>query len=299
MATIGELLSAAVERLRSAGSDTPRLDAELLLARAVGADRTGIIAHPEIEVGPGAAAAFAADVDRRATGEPVAYIRGVKEFHGIALATDERALIPRPETELIVDTAVDEVIARLGRGAAARQGSRIRVVDIGTGTGAIAIALAVSLRRRRLLEAVEILATDVSRDAAALARENAAAHGLLDVVRVEVADLLPPIAGSFAIVLANLPYIPSATVDVLGGSADHEPRLALDGGADGLDLVRRLLGILPDVLEPGGVAFLEIGADQATAALEAARVALPYAAAAVLPDLAGRSRVLRVGTSAA
>lgn len=299
MATIGELLTAAVGRLRTAGSDTPRLDAELLLARAVGTDRSGIIAHPEIIVGPGAAAAFAADLDRRAAGEPVAYIRGLKEFHGIALATDGRALIPRPETELIVNLAIEEVTVRLARGATARRGSRIRILDVGTGTGAIAIALVVALRRRRLLDAVEIIATDVSPEAAALARENAAAHGLLDVIRIEVADLLPPLAGSFALVLANLPYIPSATVDVLGGSADHEPRLALDGGADGLELVRRLLAILADVLEPGGVALLEIGADQGEAATEAAQTAVPGAAVDVLLDLAGRPRVLRVGISAA
>ena len=106
MATVGELLATAVERLRAAaGSDTPRLDAELLLARAVGTDRVGVIAHPEAPVGPEAAAAFAADVERRATGEPVAYIRGLKEFHGVAFETDARALIPRPETELLVDLA--------------------------------------------------------------------------------------------------------------------------------------------------------------------------------------------------
>ncbi len=299
MATIGELLAPAVERLRAAGSDTPRLDAELLLARAVGTDRTGIIAHPEAPVGPGAAAAFAADVERRAAGEPVAYIRGLKEFHGVAFSTDARALIPRPETELLVDAAVDEVLVRLARGTGARRGERLRIVDVGTGTGAVAIALAIVLRRRRVLDAVEVRASDVSPDAVALARENAAAHGLLDVVRIELADLVPADAPLQDLVLANLPYIPSATVDVLGGSADHEPRVALDGGPDGLDVIRRLLATLPAVTTRDGVALLEIGADQGETAAEAARAAVPGAGVEILPDLTGRPRVLRVERSPA
>jgi release factor glutamine methyltransferase len=294
MVTVGELLASAVERLRAAGSDTPRLDAELLLARAVGTDRTGVIAHPDAPMGPEAVAAFAADVDRRATGEPVAYIRGLKEFHGVALTTDARALIPRPETELLVDAAVEEIVSRLARGTGTRHGEPIRVVDVGTGTGAVAIATAVALRRRRLLDAVEIRATDISPDAVALARENAAAHGLLEVVRIDLADLVPTGWGPFELVLANLPYIRTATLDVLGGSADHEPRLALDGGADGLSVTRLLLARLSSVLEVGGVALLEIGADQGETAAAAARAAVPGAVVAVLPDLAGRPRVLRV-----
>lgn len=299
MATIGELLAPAVERLRAAGSDTPRLDAELLLARAVGTDRTGIIAHPEAPVGPGVASAFATDVERRAAGEPVAYIRGLKEFHGVAFATDSRALIPRPETEMLVDAGVDEVLARLASGAAARRGERIRVVDVGTGTGAVAIALAIALRRRRVLDAVHIAAVDISPDAVALARENAAAHGLLDAIDIRLGDLVGPHDGPFDLVLANLPYIPSATVDTLGGSADHEPRLALDGGPDGLAVIRRLLAILPSVLAEDGVALLEIGSDQREAAAEAAHDAVAGADVDVQPDLAGRPRVVRIERGAA
>jgi release factor glutamine methyltransferase len=293
MATVGELLADAVARLRDAGSDTPRLDAELLLARVLGMDRTGVIAHPDAPVGPDAAAAFAADVERRATGEPVAYIRGLKEFHGVAFATDRRALIPRPDTEVLVDAAVDEVVARLAGGAAGRRGG-LRIVDVGTGTGAIAIAVAIALRRRRALDAVAITAVDVSPDAVALARENAAAHGLLDAIDVRTSDLVGSDDGPFDLVLANLPYIPSATVDTLGGSADHEPRLALDGGPDGLEVIRRLLALLPAVLPGDGTALLEIGADQGETAADAARAAVPGAAVDVLPDLAGRPRVLRI-----
>jgi release factor glutamine methyltransferase len=294
MVTVGDLLPAAAQRLRASGSDTPRLDAELLLARALGTDRVGIIAHPEAVVGTGATAAFAADIERRAAGEPVAYIRGLKEFHGLALEADARALIPRPETEMLVDAAIDEIVERLERGAARSAGSRIRLMDVGTGSGAIAIAIASTLRRRRLLDAVDILATDVSPGAVSLARENAAAHALLDAIHIHEADLVPAGLGRFAVVVANLPYIPTATVDVLGGSADHEPRLALDGGPDGLDVIRRLLAELPTLLEPGGTALLEIGADQAETGPAAACAALPVAQVDVLPDLASRPRMLRI-----
>ncbi len=289
MATIRELASAAIERLRAAGSDTPRLDAELLLARAVGIDRVGVIAHPDAPVGPEAAARFTADVDRRATGEPVAYIRGIKEFHGIALAVDVRALIPRPETELLVDLAEREVLVRLADGSRA-----VRVADVGTGSGAIALALAASLRRRRALKGIEILATDRSPDALELAKENAAAQGLLDAIRFVEADLLPRDLGAVDLVLANLPYIPSGVVDGLGGSVRFEPREALDGGPDGLAVIRRLLAQLAGALMPGGVAFLEIGADQAETGPAAVAGIDPPMRSTILPDLAGRPRVMRV-----
>ena len=294
MATIGALLADAVQRLRASGSDTPRLDAELLLARAVGTDRIGIIAHPDVPVGQDAAAAFAQDLARREAGEPVAYIRGLKEFHGVALATDARALIPRPETEALVDAGELQIVGRLARGAAAAAGSRVRVADVGTGSGAVAIALAVALRRRRILEAVELVATDASPDAVALARENAAAHALLDSISIVEADLLPASLGRMDVILANLPYVPSAVVAVLGGSARFEPHLALDGGADGLALVRRLLAGLPATLAPGGVALLEIGADQGVAAPLAAAAAVPGWPTVVTADIAGLPRVLQV-----
>ena len=294
MATVGALLADGVSRLRASGSDTPRLDAELLLARAIGTDRTGVIAHPEAPVGADAAAAFGRDLARREAGEPVAYIRGVKEFHRIALATDPRALIPRPETEMLVDAGTSEVFERLGRGPSAAVGGRVRVADVGTGTGAVAIALAVALRRRRVLAGVEIVATDASGDAVALARENAAAHGLLDEIAILEVDLLPGGLGRMDVVLANLPYIPSAVVEGLGGSVRYEPHLALDGGPDGLDVIRRLLESLRWSLAPGGVALLEIGADQGESAPAAAADSLAGWPVRVTADIAGLPRVLRV-----
>jgi release factor glutamine methyltransferase len=294
MATVGDLLTDAVTRLRASGSDSPRLDAELLLARAIGTDRTGVIAHPEAPVGADAAAAFARDLARRESGEPVAYIRGLKEFHGIVLAADPRALIPRPETEMLVDAGASEVAERLGRGSAGAGGGRVRVADVGTGSGAVAIALAAALRRRRLLAGVEIVATDISPDAVALARENAAAHGLLDQIAVVEADLLPGGLGRMDVVLANLPYVASEVVAGLGGSVRFEPHLALDGGPDGLEVIRLLLVTLPWALAPGGVALLEIGSDQGESAPAAAVAELPGWPVRTAVDIAGLPRVLRV-----
>src|SRR4051794_20272848 len=147
----GALLREGAELLASSGSETPRLDAELLLGHAVGVGRTVVLAHPEAPVGADAARRYRTDVDRRAAGEPVAYIRGIKEFYGLAFETDARALIPRPETEKLVELAEAEVVRRLAAGARPDGTPPVRVVDVGTGSGVVAVALAVSLRRLRAL----------------------------------------------------------------------------------------------------------------------------------------------------
>ena len=300
MATIGELLPAAVERLRAGGSETARLDAELLLADALAVDRTTVVAHPEATVGPEAAARFADHVRRRELGEPVAYIRGLKEFHGLAFVVDPRGLIPRPETELLVDLAVAEIADRLGRAPRPPGTPPLAVADVGTGSGAVAVAIAIALRRRRMLDEVEIVASDVSEGAVELARENAVAHAVGDRVAVSEVDLLPPagrvvgllvVPARFDVVCANLPYIPTAVVPTLPVAASFEPREALDGGPDGLDVVRRLLDILPERVARGGAALLEIGADQGRALHAEAAARLPGWDVRIEPDLAGRPRV--------
>ena len=309
MATIGDCIGDATTRLRDSGSETARLDAELLLGWAIGADRTSIIAHRDAPVGADAQARFEAAVRRRGAGEPVAYIRGIKEFHGLAFAVDRRGLIPRPETEALVDAAAVEIMARLagrpgevGAGPAAG-GDPIRVADVGTGSGAIAVALAVELRRRRVTMGrhATIVATDISPDALDLARENAAGHAAADGLRFVEADLLPPVlpdgGAPFDVVLANLPYVCSDAIAGLPIAASFEPRLALDGGVDGLDVVRALLGRLPTALAAGGIALLEIGADQGQSAPAAVAATLPGWRSAVEPDLAGLPRVLRVERS--
>jgi release factor glutamine methyltransferase len=298
VATVEELIRVGVERLRSSGSESPRLDAELLLARRVGLDRTRIVAYPEAPVGESAAAAYETDLARREMGEPIAYIRGLKEFHGLAFVADPRALIPRPETERLVELAEAEVVTRL-LAAPRPPGTRpIRVVDIGTGSGPIAIALAVALRRRRMLDDVRIMATDVAPEALQLARENAVGHGVADRIEFIFADLLPLDGELLDVVAANLPYIASAAVDELPVAASFEPRGALDGGPDGLDLIRALLDRLPRVLRADGVALLEIGSDQAEIVAAETAARMPGWACDVLPDLAGLPRVARLEPAA-
>ena len=295
MATIAELLHAAVERLRASGSETPRLDAELLLARAIGTDRSGVLAYPEARVGDGQQVTFDAAVERRAAGEPVAYIRGFKEFYGLAFSADARALIPRPETELIVELAEREVMDRLTLAPRPVGAQPIRVADVGTGSGTIAVALAAALRKRKALVDVEIIATDISPEALQLARENAVGHGVADRLRFVEADLLPPVVSfPFDIMLANLPYIPSAEVDTLPVAASFEPRIALDGGADGLETIGRLLERLPEVVATGATVLLEIGADQGDAVEALVAGMLPGWSSSVARDLAGRPRVVRI-----
>jgi release factor glutamine methyltransferase len=295
VATVDELLRDAVERLRAAsGSETPRLDAEVLLANVLAIDRTGVVAHPEAPVGEGAAARFAELITRREAGEPVAYLREVKEFMGLAFAADSRALIPRPETERLVELAELEVVHRLTAAPRPVGSPPIRIVDVGTGSGTIAVALAVRLRSRRMLEELDILATDDAPDALELARENAVGHAVADRVRFREADLIPLDERAFDLVLANLPYVRTDALDGLPVAASFEPRHALDGGADGLGVIRRLLDVLPEVVALGGVALLEIGADQESA-MAATVAELPGRWTCVVErDLAGLPRVARV-----
>jgi release factor glutamine methyltransferase len=296
MATVEALLRIGVGRLRESGSESARLDAELLLSKALGVDRTTVLAHPEAPVGDGQRTTFEADLERRATGEPVAYIRGFKEFFGMALAVDERALIPRPETELLVELAEREVMSRLTAAPRPPGTQPIRVADVGTGSGAVAVALMAGLRRRRIQDEVEIIATDIAPGALELARENAVGHGVADRVRFVEADLLPPVVSfPFDVILANLPYVVSAEVDRLPIAASFEPRIALDGGADGLVTVRRLVERLPDVLAQTGVALLEIGSDQGEAIEELVAATLRSWTCTVKRDLAGHPRVARIG----
>jgi release factor glutamine methyltransferase len=302
VSTTRELIDAAAGDLRAQGVETPRLDAELLLAMAIGVDRTAVVAHHDAPVGVDAERTFRAALARRLDGEPIAYIRGLREFHGIALSVDARALIPRPESEALVDLAIAEVMRRLGGGGGPATGASadgsaadagpLRIADVGTGSGALAIAIAAGLRSRRVpADAVSILATDISPAALELARENAVGHGLGDWLRFAEADLLPGDETRFALIVANLPYIASVDLDTLPAAVRHEPMLALDGGPDGLRLIDRLLGRLPAALAPGGLAALEIGADQGVTAAERIADRLPGWPARIQADLAGLPRV--------
>jgi release factor glutamine methyltransferase len=284
--TVGDALRSATARLRAAGSDTPRLDAEVLLAHVAGRDRTWLLAHPEAVVAE--APAFEAAIERRTSGEPVAYIRGFKEWRSLRIRTDARALIPRPETEVVVEAAAAEISARLARGTMSV------AWDVGTGAGAIALALAIDFREPLAEGRLRIIASDVSAEAISLAAENLRDHGVADAVELAPADLLAP-AGEHLprpdVVTANLPYVSSDEVDARIGSLGFEPRIAVDGGPDGLDVLRRFLVEAPKRAAQGATLILELGVDQVQAV---EGLAPAGASVSVVPDLAGLDRVVRV-----
>jgi release factor glutamine methyltransferase len=257
--TVRDALDAASTALEAAGCMSPRLDAELLIADALGVGRERLFLDPDMEIPPPAARVIAEHVRRRNEREPVAYILGKKGFRNLELKVDERALVPRPESELLVEAALD-----LPEGA--------RVHDVGTGTGAIALAL---LDERPDLH---VTASEVSQEAAELARENAQLLGL--PLEVEVADGLPP--GEYDLVIANLPYVRDDRWDVLMPEINrYEPRVALTGGADGLEHIRELVAALPS----GTRVALEHADDQAEAIREMLDDAVSY------PDLANWDRI--------
>ncbi len=293
--TVGGLIHEGAERLRASGSESARLDAELLLGHVLRVDRSALLAAPEAAVGADHAAAFRDFVERRATGEPVAYNRGIKEFHGLAFSVDPRALIPRPETELLVDLGLERLRWMLTERPRPVGGQPLLAWDVATGSGAVAVALAVEVRRRGYANDVRLRATDVSAAALSLATENAVAHGVADLIDFETADLTSGVLTRPAdLLVANLPYIPSDTVPTLPVAASFEPSNALNGGADGLDLVRRLIDELPTALSADGVALLEIGAGQESAVEEHAHSVARRWTVSVHNDLAGLPRVVEL-----
>jgi release factor glutamine methyltransferase len=282
MNTIATLLHVAQTSLFGS-STTPRLDAELLLAHLLGWPRARMIAERDYPVAPEIADQFVGLVARRAGGEPVAYLVGHKEFYGLDFIVDRRVLVPRPETELLVDLA----LAAASRIAAGRA-EPLRIADIGTGSGAIAIALASHLPDAR------IDAVDISDEALAVARANVARHGFVGCVRLLLGDLLGPLDAPADIIVSNPPYTILAEVEP--NVYAHEPHLALEGGPDGTNLYRRLFADAPAKLRPGGALLCEIGAWQGTLVAALARAAFPAAEVQLFQDLAGHDRVLQAIT---
>jgi release factor glutamine methyltransferase len=286
------LVAAATSRLRTAGSPSPRLDAELLVGHAFGRGRPWILAHPGEHLEAAQAAELAGWIERRAAGEPVAYIRGFKEWLSLRIATDRRALIPRPETELLAEAAIDEIAARL-----ARDDAPIRAWEVATGSGAVALAVALRFRTALALGRLELAASDLSAEALELAAENLHAHGIGGLVTLACGDLLGPRVfsdGPIDLLVANLPYLTTDEAAAGTGSLAWEPRSALDGGPDGMEPLRRLIASLPERLAPGGVALLEIGAGQVGAVRVAAEQLPGLATVTTQADLAGIERVVRI-----
>ncbi|MFZ4597189.1 MAG: peptide chain release factor N(5)-glutamine methyltransferase [Terrimicrobiaceae bacterium] len=245
--TVLEVLNAATGYLKQQGVESPRLNAEHLLAHVLGVkNRINLYMEFDRPLGEPERAPLRDFVRKRSEGIPLQHLLGTVEFFGRTFRCDARALIPRPETEQLVE----KVLAEAGDPA-------VRVVDVGTGSGVIALTLA--LERPE----ASVTAVDVSREALALAGENAALHGLSERVDFLESDLLAGVTGPFDVIVANLPYIATGEMAGLSPEVRRDPVLALDGGDDGLALVSRLIESAPVFLSAGGVLALEIGHDQA------------------------------------
>ncbi|MFM9124030.1 MAG: peptide chain release factor N(5)-glutamine methyltransferase [Actinomycetota bacterium] len=269
--TVRDVLALSSAYLEAKGSPTARLDAELLVGHALGMPRRDLYLHHDRPLTADELAAIRPLLRRRADLEPVAYIVGEVGFRRLVLQTDARALMPRPETETLVEVA----LALLPRGG--------RLVDVGTGAGPIAL----SVKHER--PDADVLAVDVSDDALALARANAERLGLQ--VAFAVSDLLADLPGPFDVIAANLPYVPDGDPRTEPGVVRHEPHLALWGGPDGLDLIRRLVQQAPARLRPGGAIVLEVSDEQA-AGVQDLLAAAGLGAVERHRDLAGVERVL-------
>jgi len=278
--TVREALRLANLVLREAQVETPRLDAEVLLAHHLGITRSHLLARLGFALEPEMEDGYQALVERRSLHEPVAYIIGYKEFYGLKIQVDRRVPIPRPETEILVEVAL----------ASAKQG-KSPVVEVGTGSGAVAVALAVNLPQ------VEVYATDLSPPALEVAGENCRRHKVLERIFLLEGDLLEPLSEPVVLVVANLPYLSRQELEGTPPEvAKYEPRRAFDGGLNGLDHYRRLFAQAPSHLLPGANICLEVGANQAQAINRIARERFPQAKVAVIKDLAGLDRVLFITT---
>jgi release factor glutamine methyltransferase len=268
--------------LESIGSDEAPLESELLLMHAMRVDRVHLFQRLNYPLPPRTEQRFRRCLDRRADHEPTAYIMGTREFFGLEFEVTRAALIPRPETEVLVQIAAEWLRRN-------RPGAPVTVADVGVGCGTIAVALATELPNARLI------AIDTSKRALALARRNSERHGVADRIEFAHGSILAPLTRKVDVIASNLPYVRTSDwLDLPPEIHDYEPRSALDGGPDGFRLIRRLLQQAPDRLTPGGALFAEIGDDEGADATSAAKRSFPDARIEVRPDLAGLDRVLCV-----
>ena len=284
--------------LEAAGIETARLDAECLAAQALGWPRWQVILTPRRRLTPEEFGRYLALLGRRERREPLAYVLGMREFWSLSLAVSAGVLVPRPETETLVEATLavwSEMQADASREprATSRELSAERptIVELCTGSGAVAIALATEIPTAR------ILATDVSWRALRVARANALAHAVAGRVTFLRGNLWQAVngqapAGSVDLVVANPPYVPTRDVATLMPEIRWEPRLALDGGADGLRVQREIIATSPERIRPGGCLLLEIGADQAEAILALLGKMGRFETGRIFRDLAGRPRVI-------
>ncbi len=274
--TIEAVLDEVFTRLEKV-SDTPGLDAQVVLANLLERSRSWMMAHPEMPLTGDQSVALEHLLRRLEGGEPLPYVLGRWEFFGLEFDVSKEVLIPRPETELLVERAIAWLQAHP---------DYTRVADIGTGCGCIGISLAVNV------PGISVLATDISSKALELARWNAIKHGVESRVEFVQQDLLPN-GEEFHLIVSNPPYIPTATLHRLP-IFGREPTLALDGGADGLDLVRRILMAAPNCLVPGGLFLMEIEASEGSAVISLAYDAFSEAQIHLHKDLSGNERLLEI-----
>jgi release factor glutamine methyltransferase len=276
--TVLEVLKLASDHIQKRAPDSPRLDAEVLLAHALGLRRLDLYLKFDRPLTEAELAGYRALVARRAKGEPVAYLVGHKEFMGLDFVVTHAVLIPNPDTEVLVQRAVE-----LAREA----GKPLRVADVGTGSGCIAIAIA------HYAPNVQVVASDVAPDALEVAALNVAAHGLSDRVELVCGDLMAPLVGAFDLVCANLPYV--AAGSVLAPEVVAQPARAIFAEDHGSALVTRLLAESPDRLNPGGRLLAELDPSIASTAVDGAN--RHFAGHRIHSDLAGHQRVLEAWSS--
>lgn len=282
-------LRLAAQQLTDAGCNTPQLDAELLLAHILDQDRSWLYRYPDAALSHQQLDVFQHLLQRRAAREPVAYIIGRKEFFALDFWVNQHVLIPRPETELLVETALEFVNHSLR--IAGHIKSDFLVADIGTGSGCIAVSLA------KYVPQAKIVAVDLSNQAIEVARQNAARHLVSDKVSFVVGNLLAPLAAPVDMIVSNPPYVSRSELvapTTMPEVAQYEPRLALDGGERGLTKIAQLLKQAKTRLSAVGVMLMEIGFDQGERAGTLARYHFPQADVEIRKDLAGLDRLLVV-----
>ena len=285
--TIGQALRRAGETLASRNIDEASLEAEVFVMHVLNFSRVQLYSQLKREISPEQARRLFDLVTRRVQGEPTAYIVGHKEFFGHDFQVDRRVLIPRPETELLVKQALEFAKGRF----AYLEDVSLIIADIGTGCGAIAISLALELPQAK------IYATDVSHEALEVAKVNCEKHRVDQQVHLLWGDMLDPLLEPVHLIVANLPYVKDAEMEQLSPEIrEFEPKIALAGGADGLDKVRRLLAGAEGKLRSGGAIFVEIDPRQSQTVLKLAADCFPTSEVRVTRDLSGLDRVVTVET---
>ena len=279
--TIQQGLEKSITRLDSL-SDSAALDAQVLLAHIVRQPRSWVLAHLENLLTPSQESTLEEAFTALEAGTPLPYVVGHWEFYGLDFEVTPDVLIPRPETELLVEKALAWLEGRPDARTA---------IDVGTGSGCIAISLSSRVR------SLKIWATDISRQALKVAQRNAEKFSVADRMEFICCDLLPPKKQPYDLIVANLPYIPTKTMESLPVYG-REPTMALDGGSDGLDLVRKLISLAPGYLSPGGMMMLEIESSQGMAALSLAYDTFSHASIHLHRDLADRDRLIEIQTHA-